>query len=105
MALTEISDFEAQVLQSTTPVFVFFTIASDGHCQKMTPLLIQLSEDYGNRLTFCTLDAENFREKALYYAGNNMPAYIIFKDGNEVAKQKGLFGKQALTNFINPHIT
>jgi len=74
-------DFEAEVLQSETPVVVDFWAPWCGPCHAVEPILRQLEEEHGERVRFAKLDIDQNIQTASRYDVLSIPTAILFEGG------------------------
>lgn len=102
MATIDVSDqnFDAQVLQSKTPVLVDFWATWCGPCRMAGPVLEELSEEYKDKVNIMKLDVDVNQNTASKYGVMSIPTTILFKDGKEIARQVGFAGKAAFEDIV-----
>ena len=98
------ADFQADVLDSQTPVLVDFWAAWCGPCKAIAPVLEDLSQEYEGKVKIVKVDVTSCEETAVKYNIRNIPALLIFKNGEVVAQQVGAAPKSKLVEFINSNI-
>ncbi len=86
--VSEVSDaeFEAQVLQSETPVLVDFWAAWCGPCRALAPVVDQVAEEYQGKLKVMKMDVDRNNVTPSRYGIRGIPALLVFK-GGQVAEQ------------------
>ena len=106
MSVTEVSDqdFEANVLQSGTPVLVDFWAEWCVPCHMVSPVVEEIAEDKSGALAVAKLNVDENPEVTRKYGVMSIPSLILFKAGNEVARVVGARGKDAILKEIDPHI-
>lgn len=98
------SDFDSQVLQSTTPVLVDFYTETCPHCKNMVPVLAEISAEYPQSLKLVRIDAEANPKLADRYKVNGVPSFVIIKNGQTVESFSGEMDKSELEALIKKHI-
>lgn len=86
--VSEVNDaeFEAQVLQSETPVLVDFWAAWCGPCRALAPVVDQVAEEYQGKLKVMKMDVDRNNITPSKYGIRGIPALLVFK-GGQVAEQ------------------
>ncbi|MCF9033294.1 thioredoxin [Acinetobacter nectaris] len=98
------ADFKADVLESETPVLVDFWAAWCGPCKAIAPVLEDLSREYDGKVKIVKVDVTNCEETAVNYNIRNIPALLLFKNGEVVAQQVGAVPRSKLASFIDENI-
>lgn len=94
-------DFEQTVLQSKTPVLVDFWAPWCRPCQMLTPVLTELAEEYGDKLTIAKVDIDQYPTIASKYGIMTIPNMFIFKDGKPVSNIVGFKPKPQLKQSLD----
>ena len=84
-------------------VLVDFWAEWCGPCRKLTPIVQELADEYGDKLKVVKLDVEGNRSVAGKYAIMSIPALLLFSDGELKDKKVGVQPKSALTSWIDEH--
>lgn len=102
MAVNKVSDstFDQDVLKSSIPVMVDFYADWCGPCKMAEPVLIELSENYKDKISIVKLNVDENNQTTMKYGVMSIPTTILFKDGNEVGRQVGFGGKQVFEDLI-----
>lgn len=88
--------FQAEVIDSATPVLVDFSAAWCGPCKALAPVIEQLADEYVGRVKVAKLDIDENRESAGKYGIQSVPTMIIFHNGQPVKKLVGLTPKERI---------
>ncbi|MFZ3192494.1 MAG: thioredoxin [Moraxellaceae bacterium] len=98
------SNFNADVLQSDVPVLVDFWASWCAPCKAIAPVLEDLAREYDGKLKIVKVDVTSCEETAVQYNIRNIPALIIFKNGEAAAQQVGAAPRSKLAAFIDQNI-
>ena len=93
--------FQAEVLDSSTPVLVDFSAKWCGPCKALAPVIEQLADDYSGRVKVAKLDIDNNRQSAGQYGIQSVPTMIIFQNGQPVKKLVGLSPKNRIAAALD----
>ncbi len=95
--------FEAEALQGDVPVLVDFWAAWCAPCKQIAPHLEKMAEELGGKLKVVKVDAQNNMTTARRYSVSALPTFVVFKNGQEVARKIGTGGgPQGLRELVNP---
>jgi len=99
----EVSDatFDEVVLKSDKPVLVDFWAAWCGPCRMLTPIVDELNNDFGDKVTIVKVDVDAHQEFAAKYGVRNIPTVLFFKAGEVADKQVGVAPKNVYTEKLN----
>ena len=88
MATNNVTDasFAADVLQSDKPVLVDFWAEWCGPCRMVGPILEEISNEHGDKLTIVKLNVDENPSIAANYGVSSIPTMNVFQ-GGEVVKQ------------------
>ena len=95
------TDFEAQVLQSDTPVLVDFWAEWCGPCKMIGPMVDELADTYAGKVKVVKINIDNNPQTPRQYAVRGIPTLMLFKDGKVHATQVGAVGKAQLAQFVD----
>ena len=106
MSLTHTTDakFDQDVLQSDVPVLLDFWAEWCGPCKMIGPLLVELSEEYADKVKIVKLNVDENNNTAIQYAVRSIPTLILFKDGQVQAQHIGAAAKGQLKQFIDSNL-
>jgi thioredoxin 1 len=96
--------FEGEVLNSNIPVVVDFWASWCGPCRKLSPILDDVSSEFGDKVKFVKLNADENIKTAKDYAISGLPTLMVFKDGQAVERLVGLMPKSAIISNIEKYL-
>lgn len=94
------SDFEGNVLNSTTPVLVDFWAPWCGPCRMVAPVLEQIADERSDVLTVAKLNTDESPETAMRYGIMSIPTLVVFHRGEPVEGTVGAVPYGPLDNWI-----
>lgn len=93
--------FDAEVLQSDTPVLVDFWAEWCMPCRMLAPTITQLAGEFAGKAKVGKLDTDANREIAEKYQISAIPTVIVFKDGEVQRKFYGLTSRDDLASALS----
>lgn len=103
--ITELNDSNYQQIISNNP-FVLVDVWATwcGPCKMVSPIVDEISIDFQGKLTVGKLDADANKDTLSQLGVRNIPALLLYKNGEIVDKLIGAVSKQKLVDMINAHI-
>ena len=95
------STFEQQVLNSHSPVLVDYWAAWCGPCKMIAPILDEIADEYGDKLTIAKINIDENQLTPQKYAVRGIPTLMIFKNGEIAGSKVGAMSKSQLSAFID----
>ena len=95
------STFEEQVLNSHSPVLVDYWAAWCGPCKMIAPILDEIADEYGDKLTIAKINIDENQLTPQKYAVRGIPTLMIFKNGEIAGSKVGAMSKSQLSAFID----
>ena len=105
-AIVYVSDstFDAEVLQSATPVLVDYWAEWCGPCKAIAPILDEVSKDYDGRLQIAKMNVDENRDVPAKYGIRGIPTLMLFKDGQVAATKIGALPKNKLLEWVESNL-
>ncbi len=106
MATVKVTDasFEADVLNSETPVLVDFWAEWCGPCRMIGPALEEIAQELSGKVTIAKVNIDEEPEWASKYNVRSIPTLLVFKGGQKVAEKLGAAPKSALKSWVESAI-
>ena len=101
---TNDSDFDKDVISSSSPVLVDFWAEWCGPCKMISPILEELDNEMNDKIKIVKVDVDSNNSTAMKYSIRSIPTLIIIKDGKVQAQHIGAASKAQLETFINNNI-
>jgi thioredoxin 1 len=89
-----------QLIQADQPVLVDFFATWCGPCQMLAPILKQVKESLGDRITIIKIDVDKNQAIAAQYQVRGVPTMLLFQNGKQLWRQSGVPTKEALLKII-----
>ena len=106
MAPIKVTDqsFQADVLDSKTPVVVDFWAEWCGPCRMIAPSLEELSNEYNGKLTVVKINIDENPQTPTKYGVRGIPTLMIFQNGQVAATKVGALPKTKIKEWIDASI-
>ncbi|MBP7605940.1 MAG: thioredoxin TrxA [Giesbergeria sp.] len=101
---TSDASFEADVLQSATPVLVDYWAEWCGPCKAIAPILDEVAGAYQGKLQVAKMNVDDNRDVPAKFGIRGIPTLMLFKDGQVTATKVGALSKAQLMAFIDEQL-
>jgi thioredoxin 1 len=98
------ASFEADVLQSKSPVLVDYWAEWCGPCKAIGPSLKALAEEFDGRIQIAKMNVDENSVVPGKFNIRGIPTLMIFKDGEVKGMKVGALPKSELAAFIESHL-
>lgn len=95
------SNFDQEVVQSSTPVLVDFWAPWCGPCKMIAPIIDELANEYEGKVKIVKLNTDENPQSALNYRINGIPNMIFFKEGKPVDQIVGAADKEKIKTALD----
>jgi thioredoxin 1 len=98
------ASFTTDVLDSPTPVLVDFWAPWCGPCRAVAPILEQIAQEHGDKLTVAKLDIDANPLTAQRFQIMSIPTMMVFKGGNPTTRLVGVRAKSAMLHELRDYL-
>jgi len=88
------------IIQSDKPVLVDFFATWCGPCQTLGPILKEVKDSMGERISIIKIDVDKNQALAGTYQVRGVPTMILFQNGKQLWRQSGVLSKQQIIQII-----
>ena len=90
----------SEIINQDTPVLVDFFAEWCGPCKMLAPVLKQVKDTLGERVSIIKIDVDKNQALAAKYQVRGVPTMMLFKNGKQVWRQSGVLQKDEIINII-----
>jgi thioredoxin 1 len=98
------STFDEVVINASGPVLVDYWAEWCGPCKMIEPILHELADEYGDKLTIAKVNIDENPQVANRFKIRGIPTLMIFQDGEHQGTKVGAMTKSALKEFVDQTI-
>jgi thioredoxin 1 len=90
----------ATIINSEKPVLIDFFATWCGPCQMLSPVLKQVKEALGDRISIIKIDVDKNQPMASQYQVRGVPTMMLFQNGKQLWRQSGVLSKEEIIQTI-----
>lgn len=88
------------IINSETPVLIDFYATWCGPCQMLGPILKQVKDSLGDRVSIIKVDVDKNQELATMQQVRGVPTMMLFQNGQQLWRQSGVLSKEEIIQVI-----
>ncbi|HEY8765122.1 MAG TPA: thioredoxin [Solirubrobacteraceae bacterium] len=102
--VSEVTDnnFQAEVIESDTPVLVDFWAPWCGPCRMVAPVVEEIAKERGDDLKVVKLNIDENQQTAMQFNVMSIPTLILFRHGQPAKTVIGAYPKKRLEAELEP---
>ena len=89
-----------ELIQSEKPVLIDFYATWCGPCQMLSPILKEVKDSLGERVSIIKIDVDKNQEIAATYQVRGVPTMMLFQNGKQLWRQSGVLSKEQLIQVL-----
>ena len=90
-----------ELINGSKPVLVDFSAEWCGPCKMMPPILKEVKDKLGDKVTIVTLDIDRNPKVAAAYGIQSVPTLIVFREGQIKWRQSGVTRADQLKSVLD----
>lgn len=90
----------SEIIKQHPLVLVDFSATWCGPCQMLAPILKDLKEHYGDKISVIKIDVDKNNSLASSYHVQGVPTMILFRNGEQVWRQSGVLTLPQLIEVV-----
>jgi thioredoxin 1 len=98
------ANFDAEVLDSKTPVVVDIWAEWCGPCRLYSPIIDEVSKEYEGKVKFAKVNADESEHVVQKYNVTSIPTTLLVKNGEIKAMNVGALPREALKKWISSNL-
>jgi thioredoxin 1 len=89
-----------KIINSEKPVLVDFFATWCGPCKTLGPILKEVKENLGERISVIKIDVDKNQQVASQYQVRGVPTMILFQNGKQLWRQSGVVQKADIIKVV-----
>lgn len=89
-----------KIINAEKPVLIDFYATWCGPCQMLSPVLKQVKDNLGERISIIKIDVDKNQDIAASYQIKGVPTMMLFQNGKQLWRQSGVLSKDEIIKII-----
>lgn len=89
-----------ELISSEKPVLVDFYATWCGPCQMLSPILKQVKDNLGERISIIKIDVDKNQELASRLQVRGVPTMMLYQNGKQLWRQSGVLSKEEILKIV-----
>ncbi|SHJ17386.1 thioredoxin [Flavobacterium terrae] len=94
------NDSFQNIINSDKPVLIDFFATWCGPCKMLAPILKEVKDNMGDRVSIIKIDVDKNQELASKYQVRGVPTMMLFQKGHQLWRQSGVLSKEDIISII-----
>jgi thioredoxin 1 len=94
------NDTFQDIINSDKPVLIDFYATWCGPCQMLGPILKDVKDSLGERISIIKVDVDKNQELAAMQQVRGVPTMLLFQNGKQLWRQSGVLSKEEIIKTI-----
>jgi thioredoxin 1 len=94
------NDTFQDIINSDKPVLIDFYATWCGPCQMLSPILKDVKDSLGERISIIKVDVDKNHELASIQQVRGVPTMLLFQNGKQLWRQSGVVSKEEIIKTI-----
>ncbi|GAA4075421.1 thioredoxin [Flavobacterium cheonanense] len=94
------NDSFKDIINSDKPVLIDFFATWCGPCQMLGPVLKQVKDSLGDRVSIIKVDVDKNQELAAMQQVRGVPTMMLYQRGQQLWRQSGVLSKEEIIQII-----
>lgn len=88
------------IVNNEKPVLIDFYATWCGPCKMLAPVLKEVKDTLGDRVSIIKIDVDKNQELAAKYQVRGVPTMMLFQKGQQLWRQSGVLSKEDIVKII-----
>lgn len=94
------NDSFKDIINSDKPILIDFFATWCGPCQMLGPVLKQVKDSLGDRVSIIKVDVDKNQELAAMQQVRGVPTMMLYQRGQQLWRQSGVLSKEEIIQII-----